>query len=648
MKFYTKLLKFILLEKFYGGSMKLEPVFIAEATWLKDNSNRIVLPRGCNLGGSSKMPLNPPGDTWRSDSLNSQNVSFTGRPFSLEDAPKHFERLASWGFTFLRFCITWEAVEHAGPGIYDEEYLAYLRDLIKIAGSYGISVFIDPHQDVWSRWTGGDGAPAWTLESIGLVPKLLGKADAAITEQSLGSAMPSMVWPLNNLYYAAATMFSLFFGGNMFAPNLYVDGEPIQEYLQGHFIDAMCHTARRLKDLTNIVGFGSLNEPSLGYIGQKSLAGYGHVQGIKGVLPTPFEAMQAAMGRPVLVNRFVQGMKGLSFKGKALLNPDGINIFKEGFECPWKKAGVWDIIDETPVLRKPDYFSIHNGKPVNFAKDCLQPFQEKYIKALKKKHDQYLIFVEGVPCQTRANWKNSEYINSVVDAYHWYDSLTLMTKKWHSFITIDSDSYAVSIGKKRVKKAIVNQISRKANEIRLEGIVPFLGEFGVPFDLNNSASYKKNGKKWDFSQQEEALSSYYNGIDAALIPATIWNYTSDNTNQHGDNWNGEDLSIYSVDNGGGRAIKGFCRPYAMAIAGKPLKMSFNLKKKEFIFEWEADSSIGAPTEIFVPKIWYENGCELSYEGEDAEIEEHYIEQRIFIFQKKSGKAYLKLIPKKTD
>ena len=107
MKFYTKLLKFILLEKFYGGSMKLEPVFIAEATWLKDNSNRIVLPRGCNLGGSSKMPLNPPGDTWRSDSLNSQNVSFTGRPFSLEDAPKHFERLASCGFTFLRFCITW-------------------------------------------------------------------------------------------------------------------------------------------------------------------------------------------------------------------------------------------------------------------------------------------------------------------------------------------------------------------------------------------------------------------------------------------------------------------------------------------------------------------------------------------------------------
>lgn len=36
-------------------------------------------------------------------------------------------------------------------GIYDEEYLDYIVEILKIAKSYGFSCFIDPHQDVWSR-----------------------------------------------------------------------------------------------------------------------------------------------------------------------------------------------------------------------------------------------------------------------------------------------------------------------------------------------------------------------------------------------------------------------------------------------------------------------------------------------------------------
>jgi hypothetical protein len=135
-----------------------------DGKWLKDESGRIAILRGVNLGGSSKVPYKPDGATHNKNSFfDHRNVSFVGRPFPLEEADEHFRRLREWGLTFLRLLVTWEAIEHSGPGIYDEAYLDYIYTLVKRAGEYGFTLFIDPHQDVWSRFSGGDGAPGWTF-----------------------------------------------------------------------------------------------------------------------------------------------------------------------------------------------------------------------------------------------------------------------------------------------------------------------------------------------------------------------------------------------------------------------------------------------------------------------------------------------------
>jgi hypothetical protein len=134
-------------------------------SWITDARGRKIIMKGLNLAGTSKLPYRPDGSSYRPESLaDPLGVSFVGRPFTLSEADDHYARVAEWGFKFLRFLISWEAIENRGPGIYDGEYLDYLEAVVARAADHGLGIWIDPHQDAWSRWTGGDGAPAWTLE----------------------------------------------------------------------------------------------------------------------------------------------------------------------------------------------------------------------------------------------------------------------------------------------------------------------------------------------------------------------------------------------------------------------------------------------------------------------------------------------------
>lgn len=582
-----------------------------DGIWCKDDAGRTLLLRGANLSGSTKLPYRPNGATYiREGFFEHRDVSFVGRPFPLEEADEHFSRLRAWGMTFLRLLITWEAIEHTGPGQYDQEYLDYLRAIVEKAAEYEINVFIDPHQDVWSRWTGGDGAPGWTFDTIGMDISLLDTTGTAITHQMHGDPFPRMIWPTNYTKLGCATMFTLFFGGNQFAPQTQIGGLPIQEYLQSHYIKSIMQVARRLKGLPNVVGYDSLNEPGSGYIGIADLQSIGGAL-VTGAMPTPYQGMLLGSGYPQEVDVWEFGPQGPQRTGATVLNPDSRVVWREGRECIWKQHGVWTDEGGTQRLLRPDYFA----SGTEFADRYLKPFVIRFTDAIRAIDPDATIFLEGVPGGAHPHWGPHDPPN-VINAGHWYDIMTLITKHFNPELTLDWTTNQPVTGAEAVQQSFADQLGQlKQSSTDLMGGIPTLiGEFGIQFDLDDKAAYQSA----DFSTHVQALDAYIDAMDKHLLNYTIWNYTADNTNEHGDLWNDEDLSIFSRDqqdefddiNSGGRALEGIVRPYARRTAGEPLHMRFDLATRVFEYTFRPDPTIDAPTEIFVPSLHYPDGYEV--------------------------------------
>ncbi len=603
----------------------------AKGKWLKDEHGRTVLLRGVNLGGSSKVPRTPDGATHiRQGFFDHRDVSFVGRPFPLEEADEHLMRLRAWGFTTVRLLVTWEAIEHAGPGVYDRAYLDYLCWLVERAEEHGLQVIIDPHQDVWSRFSGGDGAPGWTLELAGMDIRRFGQTGAALVHQIEGDPLPRMSWPTNANRFACATMFTLFFGGNDFAPHLKVDGTPIQEYLQSHFIGAMRQVAYRLRRLTNVVGYETMNEPLRGYIGAPDLDDFVAPVVAYGKCPTILEGMLLAAGHPQHVEERGMLPRPLARTRVTVENTEGVSLWLDGHEPIWQRHGVWGMLPdgELDVLRA-DYFSRVAGRSVVFDRDYFYPFVERYVRELRQEAPDAVFFLSPPPSIfTGPDEDRCPLIckHNLVHAPHWYDHLTLGFQRYIPWLGLDvrAGRPRWRLGRKRIRRDFVRQVGRLVQRSAqlAEGVPTWVGETGIPFNLSGGESYHSG----DFEPQVEAMDDTLQALEANLVGYALWNYTADNNNLRGDQWNGEDLSIFSpaqqTGSGGpydgGRALEAVVRPYALNVAGEPLQMSFDIKTKIFRFQFRPDRGIPAPTEFFVPKLQYPNGYRVLATGGSCE------------------------------
>jgi hypothetical protein len=582
-----------------------------DGSWFKDDAGRTLLLRGVNLGGDTKVPTVPDGATHHSEGFfDHRMVSFVGRPFPLSEASEHLSRLKSWGLTTLRFLVTWEAIEHAGPGLYDTEYLDYVEQVVQLAGGMGFMVFIDPHQDVWSRFSGGDGAPGWTLEAVGFDMTRFAETCAAIVHQTHGDPFSSIIWPTNVGRLASATMFTLFFGGNDFAPHVLVDGEPVQDYLQRHYIDSVVQVVQRLKDMPCVVGYDTFNEPSHGYIGWKDLTAHEGLMRTD-LMPTPLESFALGDGLEQEVGMWGTGLTGSHLQGYRRLNIGHARAWKEDRSCIWRDHGVWKAdSDGNPRVLVSDYFSRVGGRDVEFERDYLVPFIRRYTDAVRAEDPKALFLADGEPQSLPP--RVGEECSGFVSAPHWYDAIPLLLKRSSEWVGYDVVRNRVVVGPRAVRYSAARQLAaiRRAGTERVHGPTVF-GEIGVPYDLHGGRAFQTG----DYHEQEALMDRSLRAVESSLCSATIWNYTATNTNERGDGWNGEDLSIWSADQGrdmrvldrGGRALRAVVRPYPVATAGEPLQLSFNMRRRVLHFVFRHDPGVIEPTEIFVPPSQYPFG-----------------------------------------
>jgi hypothetical protein len=646
---------------------------IVQGAHFRDTAGRFVILRGVNLGGDCKVPYPYGGTNYPSDFADHREVSFVGRPFPLDEADAHLARLRHWGFNLVRLLVTWEAIEHAGPGLHDAEYLDYIAEVCRRAGEHGLYVFIDFHQDVWSRMTGGSGAPGWTFEAAGLDFTQFHAAGAAHVMQHLydydrggwQDGYPQMSWGINHRLPPTSIMWTMFWTGQLFTPRRQIEGENIQDFLQSRYLGCMDAVARRVANLANVIGFDTLNEPVPGWVGRPMR--YRHV-GPSAVDPlrprlgpamSPLDALLAARGITVRVPIVERdpATGALSAAREAIVNEAGVSIWGRGVDCPFEEAGAYRVEGGEVVAVDHDFFSRRDGRTLSAPSDAYRPLFHAVADVTRAHRPDWAVFAEIEPyAAASGRGFPADMPERSVNASHWYDYTTLYTKRFKPDAAFDFETGETAHGRdalRAVYRRKLDRIAAQGGAFSSDGAPTLIGEFGIPYDLDHGAGFAAwhAGDHSDTPWQEhvDALALMYEAMDELQLHSAQWNYTASNRNDLmiGDGWNQEDLSIFSQDqqsdpsdpDSGGRAVAGFCRPYVRRTAGRLGRMAFDQDTGVFCVVID-DAVPGVPTEIYLPRRHFGDAPSIELEAGRAHTVFDAQAQSLLLTAEASGRIVL--------
>ena len=230
-------------------------------------------------------------------------------------------------------------------------------------------------------------------------------------------------------------------------------------------------------------------------------------------------------------------------------------------------------------------------------------------------------------------------------APHWYDGIQLVTKSYRNWISVDTHNEALVLSKQNLLNShsgMIGNLMGLVQDVGESGIPTIIGEIGIAMDMVRDdngipSAYKTD----DYSLQIEAAMPLLASLEQNLASFSWWCYVPDNNYITGDQWNGEDLSVFSPDRvmdesdifSGGRILEVLVRPYARKVAGEPLFMKFEPldieRKFYFVFNHSPEVAATFPTEIFVPHYQYPCGFHVTVS--DGEFQLHNTTQTLLYY-----------------
>ncbi|MBI2061387.1 MAG: cellulase family glycosylhydrolase [Nitrospirae bacterium] len=432
---------------------------------------------------------------------------------------------------------------------------------------------------------------------LGFITPLLPKYPFEVNETP--DMLPWTNWGVNGaLSVDVQRSFAALLAGKAAFPNLMVNGENIEDYLQNAYTRSWVEVVRRVKDYPNVIGYDIINEPIGAFIVLTAGAIYMNV----GSLDAVKKFLESVFSDAKLAEDFTQLLSGAR-----LLPPDT--------SPETRRKWGYEFVDMLGVI----------GLNLGFEQAHMTPFYEKVGKAIQDEDPNAVIWIEpAMGLETvlgmltgggsgeglfTINPTRPEGLNQVVYAPHWYPDIYPLP----GFNSAPRDFKPEEQRFRDYRPLIEGVISRASHSL---GNIPVVvGEFGTYY---NYGGINKSVES-DYAVAKEILDNYYEAFESMLLNHIQWCWSSENTFERGDGWNSEDFSVVDPSLNP-RSQEAYSRPHPTFLSGKPVSMRFNSglhyfdpdkgvvnAEGEFELKFESKETT-SPTEIFIPyELYYPDG-----------------------------------------